>query len=58
MIEAETDDEKELLETYRKLSKSGKNDSFAHVNTVLKAEAGLKKQYGIEDNAPEGRKTA
>ncbi|MCL2138817.1 MAG: hypothetical protein FWH41_04725 [Treponema sp.] len=47
-------DEKEMQEAYRQLSDSGRIDVLAYTNTVLKAENGIKKEYGLAaSSAPE-----
>jgi len=43
--------EEEMLEAYRQLSASGRVDVLAHTKTILKAETGIKKEYGIEEKS-------
>ena len=52
-------DEKEMIEAFKQLSASGRIDALSYTRTVLKAENGIKKQYGIDSTAkPDRRKTA
>jgi len=49
--------EEKIMEAVKQLSPSGKVEILSYANIVLKAEQGIKKQYGIEQPA-EDRKTA
>ena len=40
--------EQEMMGIFNQLSASGRVDVLAHTNTVLKAEKGIKKEYGID----------
>ena len=45
--------EQKMLEAYRKLSASGQVEVMSHTKTILKAENGIKKEYGLDN----GKKT-
>jgi len=40
-------DEKEILEISKKLSRSGRSELKTYAKIILKAEAGIKKEYGL-----------
>ena len=40
--------EKEILEIISQLSPTGQVDLLVHGKTILRAEAGIKKQYGLD----------
>lgn len=48
-----TNDSKEMQDTYEQLSASGRLEVLTHALTILKAENGIKKQYGINDKPQE-----
>ena len=43
---------------FDQLSDAGKIEVLAYANTVLKAEKGIKKQYGLDKQPQKPRKTA
>ena len=49
-------DEKKALEAFRQLSASGRVDVMSHINTVLKAENGVKKAYGLDKKKPTAKR--
>ena len=51
-------DEEEAIKSLRKLTPENRANVLSNIAVTLAAEEGIKKHYGIEDNAPEGRKTA
>lgn len=41
-------DEKEMMEAFKQLSASGRVEALSYAKTVLKAESGIKKEYGLD----------
>jgi hypothetical protein len=48
--------EKEMLNYFRQVSSSGRVDILAHSKTILRAEEGIKKEYGLEDKPSDEEK--
>lgn len=45
-------EERELTELFRQLSNMGRLDALAYVNTLRKAEIGVKRQYNLDTKEP------
>ena len=41
-------DEEEMMEAFKQISADGRIDVLSYTKTVLKAESGIKKQYGLD----------
>jgi hypothetical protein len=48
-------EERKLTELFRQLSNMGRLDALSYVNTLRKAEMNVKRQYGLEAEAPRGK---
>jgi hypothetical protein len=54
MEEDMNDDERKMLETYRALCERNKELLRTGAELALRAERGIRKQYGLEESPPKG----